>query len=79
MFDRPNVPSASDAGSPDSWDVYRNLLALKRLGFSLDEMATLDMSDFIALTDLAFTGKENDEKEDAPHEATQADIDRLLG
>lgn len=51
-------------------------MALKHLGFSLDEMSCLTMADFIALTDLAFG---DDKPDDSPRSATQADIDRLLG
>lgn len=53
------------------------MLGLKRLGFSLDEMARLTMSDFIALTDLAFA--DEGEARETAREATQDDIDRLLG
>ena len=50
------------------------MLALKKLGFSLDEMARLTMGDYIALTDIAF-GK----PAEGPRQATQADIDAFLG
>ena len=55
-------------------------MALKRLGFSIEEMRRMTMADFIALTDLAF-GDENGKaaKVNGPREATQEDIDRLLG
>lgn len=59
--------------------MYRNVLLLKRLGFSLDEMASLTMSDFIALTDVAAEAYEDEGKDEGPREATQEDIDRLLG
>ena len=74
MFERPHGSSASGGQSHDGWTVYRNVLALKGLGFSLDEMAQLTMSDFIALTDIAA-----DPHAERPREATQEDIDRLLG
>lgn len=50
-------------------------MGLKRLGFSLDEMSQLTMADFIALTDLAFSGEDGGRA----REASQGDIDRLLG
>lgn len=54
-------------------------MLLKRLGFSLDEMASLTMSDFIALTDVASEPAEGGGAGSKPREATQDDIDRLLG
>lgn len=51
------------------------MLALKRLGFTLDEMAELTMADYIALTDIAY-GKP---AENTERMATQADIDAFLG
>ena len=51
-------------------------MALKRLGFSLDEMARLTMGDYIALTDIAF-GK--DAAPAGERLADQAAIDALLG
>ena len=53
------------------------MLALKRLGFSLDEMARLTMGDYIALTDIAFG--EDAPREDGVVPADQAAIDALLG
>lgn len=60
---------------------YKNILALKQMGFSLDEMRQMTMRQFIAITDLAAGPDEiSPEKKasDAPRKATQADIDRLL-
>lgn len=54
---------------------WRNVLALRRLGFTLDEIRHMTMADFIAYTDLAFS---SDEREPPVREATQADIDALL-
>lgn len=54
-------------------------MGLKRLGFSLDEMRELTMADFIALTDLAVEAAEGAGGGNGPREATQEDIDRLLG
>lgn len=56
-------------------------MALRRLGFSLDEMARLTMGDFVALTDIAAGnvaggGAPGAEK---ARSATQTDIDALLG
>lgn len=53
-------------------------MALKSLGFSVDEMSRMTMSDFIAFTDLAFA-EGGGKVQDGPREATQEDIDRLLG
>lgn len=53
-------------------------MALKRLGFSLDEMSHLTVAEFIALTDLAWADPKAAERQ-RPREATQEDIDRLLG
>ena len=52
------------------------MLALRRLGFTLDEMRHMTMADFIAYADLAYNETEN---EPEVRDATQADIDRLLG
>lgn len=49
---------------------------LKRTGFSFDEIRHMTMSDFIVFSDLlcdSMSGKEQ------VRDATQADIDRLLG
>ena len=75
MYERPRGSSVSGDASRDGWEVYRNVLGLKRLGFSLDEMSRLTMADFIALTDLAFSGEDGGRA----REASQGDIDRLLG
>lgn len=49
---------------------------MRRLGFTLDEMRHMTMADFIAYTDLAYN---ETEEEPAVRDATQADIDKLLG
>lgn len=63
------------------WDVYKNVLILKRAGFSLDEIREMTMADFIAFTDIV-AGPGDDEKSENKkpkvREATQADIDRLF-
>lgn len=81
MPERPGEPPARGGGPRDGWDPYRNVLALRRLGFSLDEMARLTMGDFVALTDIAAGnvaggGAPGAEK---ARSATQTDIDALLG
>ena len=53
-------------------------MALKSLGFSMDEMSRMTMADFIAYTDIA-SEQHGGAKPDGPREATQEDIDRLLG
>ena len=52
---------------------------LKKLGFSLEEMRDMTTAEFIAITDVAFENAP--EQADAPRirDATQADIDMLLG
>ena len=55
-------------------------MALKHLGFSIEEMRRMTMSDFIAITDLAFRDAPDETaRGNGPREATQNDIDRLLG
>ena len=76
MARRPSKPIGADAGSRDGWEAWRNVLALRRLGFTLDEMRHMTMADFIAYADLAYNETEN---EPEVRDATQADIDRLLG
>lgn len=65
--------------SRDGWEPYRNVLVLKKLGFSLEEMRDMTTAEFIAITDVAFENAP--EQADAPRirDATQADIDMLLG
>ena len=75
MFERPASPRGSETRSQDGWRVFRDILALKRLGFSIDEMSGMTVAEFIALTDLAWA----DPEPGKPREATQEDIDRLLG
>ena len=45
-----------------------------RLGFSLDEIKKLDMTDFIAFTDVLY----GDDTRAAKREATQEDIDAFM-
>lgn len=47
-----------------------------RIGFSLDDVRRMPMSDFIAYADLEFSSAEAG---GGAREATQEDIDRLLG
>ena len=49
------------------------LVTAKRMGFSFDELNLLTLDDYVTCTELW------NPDEDAPREATQADIDRLLG
>ena len=63
------------------WDVYKNVLILKRAGFSLDEIREMSMADFIAFTDIV-AGPGNDENEEdkkpVVKKASQADIDQFF-
>lgn len=68
-----------DAQSRDGWDAYRNVLALRRLGFSLDEMRCMTTADMIAFTDVACEDLPERKSKPKPRKATQADIDMLLG
>ena len=74
------MQSASGARSRDGWDAYRNVLALRRLGFSVEEMRQMTTADFIAITDVACE-RPDKAGADAPsiRDATQADIDLFLG
>lgn len=47
-----------------------------RIGFSVKDIRRMTMRDFIAYTDLAFADGTGD---DGVRDATQEDIDRLLG
>lgn len=71
MSERPGVPGD---GVPEKWDAWRNVLALLRIGFALDDVRRMTMQDFIAYADLAY-----DDHSTKTKEATQADIDALLG
>lgn len=51
------------------------MLGLKRLGFSMDEIARMTMADFIIYTDLAYSNTQ--QNKNTVRDATQADIDRL--
>ena len=81
-MDRPGeAPAQSGAqGGPsrDGWDAYRNVLALRRLGFTIDEMRCMTTADMIAFTDVACEGM-GERGGPQVREATQADIDMLLG
>ncbi len=68
-----------DGRSRDGWDAYRNVLALHRLGFTFDEMRSMTTADMTAFIDVALEAMP--ERSDKPkvREATQADIDMLLG
>lgn len=72
MFERPGKPSG---GSQEPWDEWRNVLAALRIGLSLAEIRRVTMRDFIAYADLAY----EPQQETTTKEATQADIDALLG
>ena len=50
------------------------MLALLRIGFSIDDVRRMTMQDFIAYADLAYEDHSPKTKE-----ATQSDIDALLG
>lgn len=52
-------------------------MSLLRIGFSLDDVRRTTMADFIAYTDIAFST--TGDGDDAPRDATQADIDAFLG
>ncbi len=73
MAERPGEPGSAPQ---DCWTPWRNVLALLRAGFSLDDVRRMAMRDFIAFTDLAHSGSAPADA--GPREATQADIDRLL-
>ncbi|MBQ2680449.1 MAG: hypothetical protein IJF97_00780 [Eggerthellaceae bacterium] len=53
-------------------------MALKRLGFSMEEIRRMSMGAFVAYTDIAL-GPDGQSRPEAVRDATQADIDRLLG
>lgn len=75
MFQRPTKRRKNtDAGetTSDRWDIYRNILAILKLGFSLEDVRYMTMSEFIAYTDLAYGDVERQRN------ATQSDIDKFL-
>ena len=74
---RPHEPKKSESVSRDFWSAWRDILALHKLGFSFDEIRQMNMRDFVAFTDIAFSDEENDPK--TYRDATQDDIDKLLG
>jgi len=70
----------SETRSRDGWEPYRNIFALKRLGFTIDEMRQMTTADFIAITDIAVEdAPQTKESKPLIRDATQADIDMLLG
>lgn len=77
MWDRPGKPPAREEGSRDGWEPYRAVLALKSLGFTVEEMRRMTTADMVVFIDLAT----EDAPDDGPkvRDATQADIDALLG
>lgn len=86
--DRPKKDKPSDATSgreksaestPSGWEVYTNILILKRLGFSEDEIRRMSMRRFIAYTDLAYGNVDDASAKTGPREATQSDIDKFFG
>ena len=75
MTGRPDSSGGGETYERDGWDCYRNVAALKRLGFSLEEIKTLTMADFVAFTDVMFG---EDRRKPAAREATQEDIDVFM-
>lgn len=66
-------------GAPsDCWDAWRGVLALLRIGFSLNDVRNMTMADAVAYTDLAAEGAAPAQRR-GPRRATQADIDAFLG
>ena len=68
------------------WAEWNNILFLKQLGFSMDEMRRMTMSEFIAYTDLAAGDpaeregiSEANEPQQQIRQANQTDIDRFFG
>ena len=72
--ERPSSRDGGEAYERDGWDGYRNVVALVRLGFSVDEIRRMTMQDFIAFTDVAY-GEDGRSK---VKNATQADIDAFM-
>lgn len=70
-MDRRPSKGNSEENTKDEWSCYANILALKKFGFSIDEIRHLTMQEFIIYTDLVFG--QGDEKQ-----ATQKDIDAFL-
>lgn len=75
VLERPDSSDGGEVYERDGWDCYRNIAALKRLGFSLDEIKQLTMTDFIAFTDVTFG---EDSRKKAARMATQEDIDQFM-
>ena len=77
----PNDDEEDESDLDPKWNVYKNILILKRAGFTLDEIREMTMADFIAYTDI-FAGARDDtnkgNKGGKAKEATQADIDKLF-
>lgn len=56
------------------------MLALKRIGFSMDEIRAMPMARFLVFCDLLAEERRRDEaSSDGVRDATQADIDAFLG
>jgi hypothetical protein len=86
--DSSNDSSGDSGADSDGWAEYRNILFLKQLGFSLDEMREITMTQFMVFTDLSIPDADTSQpaaqkraEEIAPgiRKATQADIDNFFG
>lgn len=87
VFDRPNkgkptIGNGNDEEKPEEYDKtewveWGNVLSLLHLGFSLDDIQHMPMSDFIAYTDL-MSASDEEQKTQTVIEADQAAIDRLF-
>ena len=75
MTERPDQSDGGEAYERDGWDGYRNVAALVRLGFSIDEIRRMSMSDFVAFTDVTFG---EDARSTKPRKATQEEIDSFM-
>lgn len=69
-------PKKPPKGEADKWSAWRDILTAKQLGFTLDELRQLTRQDFVILTDLL---SDESEAGGGTRDATQEDIDRLLG
>lgn len=72
MSERPGEPP--EGGRDARWGDLRSVLAALRLGLSVADLRRLTVAEFVAIADLAAGGAD-----EGPAEATQADIDALLG
>lgn len=64
------------ASSADAYPVEYQILAAKRIGFTVGEIRRLTVGE--VLTFAALSVPDEDESDDAPRAATQADIDAFL-